>query len=186
LILDNLEITANLKTGIAESPLQLKSNCGTLVIDDFGRQQISPSALLNRWIVPLEKRFDFLNLTSGRKIQVPFDQFIVFSTNLEPRDLVDEAFLRRIPYKIDICGPTEQQFRALFYELAASMEIEPSKQSLDYLIERYYRTAGRAMRFCHPRDLLRQVKVYYDFLEQPACLSVEALDAAASDYFSVL
>ena len=84
---------------------------------------------MNRWIVPLEKRYDYLNLTSGRKIQVPFDQFIVFSTNLEPRDLVDEAFLRRIPYKIDVCDPTEQQFRSLFLELAAAMEIEPCRSA---------------------------------------------------------
>ncbi len=186
LLLDNLEITGNPKTGIAESPLQLKSNCGTLVIDDFGRQQVPPSSLLNRWIVPLEKRYDYLNLTSGRKIQVPFDQFLVFSTNLEPRELVDEAFLRRIPYKIDIGDPTEQQFRSLFWELAEAMEIEPCHPPLDYLIQKYYRGTGRAMRFCQPRDLLRQVRVYYDLLDQPARLTIEALDAAATDYFSVL
>ncbi len=184
--LDHLEITANRGTGIAEAPLQLKSNCGTLVIDDFGRQQVSPAALLNRWIVPLEKRYDFLNLNSGRKIQVPFDQFIIFSTNLEPKDLVDEAFLRRIPYKIDVCGPTEAQFRTLFLELASAMKIEPCKPPLDYLIQKYYKSTGRAMRFCHPRDLLQQVKVYYDFLGQPAKISVESLDAAATDYFAVL
>jgi len=186
LVLDNLEITPNLATGIAEAPLQLKSNCGTLVIDDFGRQQVAPAALLNRWIVPLEKRYDYLNLTSGRKIRVPFDQFVVFSTNLQPRDLVDEAFLRRIPYKIDVCGPTEVQFRDLFLSLAVSMGIEPSRPGLDHLIDRYYRKTNREMRFCHPRDLLRQVKVYYDCLRQPATLSVAALDAAANDYFSVL
>jgi len=190
LLLDNLEITPNPATGIAEAPLQLKSNCGTLVIDDFGRQQMAPANLLNRWIVPLEKRYDFLNLTSGRKIRVPFDQFIVFSTNLEPRELVDEAFLRRIPYKIDICGPTEEQFRALFGQLALVMGIEPGAPSgspaVDYLIDRYYRQTGRAMRFCHPRDLLRQVKVFYEVMEEPAQLSVEAIDAAATDYFSVL
>ena len=185
-MLENLEITGNRKTGIAESPLQLKSNCGTLVIDDFGRQQVAPAALLNRWIVPLEKRYDFLSLTSGRKIQVPFDQFVVFSTNLEPRDLVDEAFLRRIPYKIDIGDPSEEQFRDLFSQLAAAMGIPPSRPPLDYLIQKYYRGPRRPMRFCHPRDLLRQVKVYYDFLEEPVRLSMEALDAAAEDYFSVL
>ena len=92
----------------------MKSNCGTLVIDDFGRQRMAPAELLNRWIVPLEKRYDFLNLPSGKKIQVPFDQFIIFSTNLEPKDLVDEAFLRRIPYKIEIENPTAEQFRSLF------------------------------------------------------------------------
>lgn len=99
LSMDNLEITTNRLTGIGEAPLQMKSNCGTLVIDDFGRQRLSPTELLNRWIVPLEKRLDYLSLMSGRKIEVPFDQMIVFSTNLEPGDLVDEAFTRRIPYK---------------------------------------------------------------------------------------
>ncbi len=186
LVLDNLEITPNPATGVAEAPLQLKSNCGTLVIDDFGRQQVAPSALLNRWIVPLEKRYDFLNLTSGRKIRVPFDQLVIFSTNLQPRDLVDEAFLRRIPYKIDVGGPSEEQFRELFLQLAFSMGIEPARPPVDHLLDEYYRKTGRAMRFCHPRDLLRQIKIYYEFLEETPRLSVEAIDAAASDYFSVL
>ena len=136
--------------------------------------------------MPLEKRHDYLNLTSGRKIRVPFDQFVIFSTNLQPRDLVDEAFLRRIPYKIDVCDPTEEQFRDLFLRLAASMGIEPCRPPLEHLIEKYYQKPGRTMRFCHPRDLLRQVKTYYESLDEPAKLSVEALDAAATDYFSVL
>ena len=102
-------MTLNTSTGISEAPLQLKSNCGTLVIDDFGRQRMRTDELLNRWIVPLEKRYDFLNLPNGKKIQVPFDQLIVFSTNLEPRDLVDEAFLRRIPYKIEVVDPSEER-----------------------------------------------------------------------------
>ena len=158
------------------------------MIDDFGRQQDSGyfAALLNRWIVPLEKRYDYLNLTSGRKIRVPFDQFVIFSTNLQPRELVDEAFLRRIPYKIDVCGPTEEQFRDLFLHMAYTMGIELARPPLDHLIDEYYRKTGRAMRYCHPRDLLRQIRIYYEFLEQPAKLSVEAIDAAASDYFSVL
>ncbi len=88
LTMDNLEVTLNTSTGISEAPLQLKSNCGTLVIDDFGRQKMSTDQLLNRWIVPLEKRYDYLNLPNGKKIQVPFDQLIIFSTNLEPKDLV--------------------------------------------------------------------------------------------------
>ena len=107
--MDNLEVTLNTSTGISEAPLQLKSNCGTLVIDDFGRQRMSTDELLNRWIVPLEKRYDFLNLANGKKIQVPFDQLIVFSTNLEPKDLVDDAFLRRIPYKIEVIDPTRRR-----------------------------------------------------------------------------
>ena len=116
LTLESLEITVHKETGIGEAPLQLKSNCGTLVIDDFGRQRVAPQKLLNRWIVPLEAQHDYLGLASGRKICVPFDQFIVFSTNLEPRELVDEAFLRRIPYKIEVEDPTVEQFRKLFDE----------------------------------------------------------------------
>ena len=107
LTMDHLEVTLNTATNVSEAPVQLKSNCGTLVIDDFGRQRMTTDQLLNRWIVPLEKRYDFLNLASGKKIQVPFDQLIVFSTNLEPKDLVDDAFLRRIPYKIEVIDPDE-------------------------------------------------------------------------------
>jgi predicted ATPase with chaperone activity len=124
LTMDNLEVSLNTSTGISEAPVQLKSNCGTLVIDDFGRQRMSTDELLNRWIVPLEKRYDFLNLPNGKKIQVPFDQLIVFSTNLEPRDLVDDAFLRRIPYKIQITDPSEQEFHDLFKMMAPKMGFE--------------------------------------------------------------
>src|SRR4029078_13053792 len=124
LTMDSLEVTLNRSTGISEAPLQLKSNCGTLVIDDFGRQKMSTDTLLNRWIVPLEKRFDFLNLPNGKKIQVPFDQLIVFSTNLEPKQLVDEAFLRRIPYKIEVIDPDEQSFRQLLKIMAGKLGVE--------------------------------------------------------------
>jgi len=113
LTLDNLEIRHDSRTNVSEAPLQLKSNCGTLLIDDFGRQRVAPAELLNRWIVPLENRHDFLTLATGRKIQVPFEQLIIFSTNLEPADLVDEAFLRRIPYKIEISDPDEAEFHYL-------------------------------------------------------------------------
>jgi len=186
LTLDNLEITSRKEAGISEAPLQLKSNCGTLVIDDFGRQRVSPADLLNRWIVPLEKRYDFLNLLSGRKIRVPFDQFLVFSTNLEPRDLVDEAFLRRIPYKIDAQDPSEEEFRNLFEQTAVKMGIEFSADVLDHLITTHYRPSGRPFRFCHPRDLLRQVSVFCQFRQAPPELTTEAIDTAAGDYFAVL
>ncbi len=123
-----LEVTINTSTGISEAPLQMKSNCGTLVIDDFGRQRMPVDELLNRWIVPLEKRFDFLSLPNGKKISVPFDQLIIFSTNLEPRDLVDEAFLRRIPYKIEAIDPSEDEFRQLFRILAPKMGWSTAKR----------------------------------------------------------
>jgi len=186
LTMDSLEITANTGTGISESPLQMKANCGTLVIDDFGRQRITTSELLNRWIVPLEKRYDYLNLANGRKIQVPFDQLIVFATNLEPEHLVDEAFLRRIPYKIDVPDPTEAEFRRLFRSLAAAMGIEFREEALEYLLEVHYRGSERAMRFCHPRDLLRQVGTYCAFLEAPRALTRAAIDAAVRNYFAMM
>jgi len=186
LTMDSLEIRTDKVTGIGEAPLQLKSNCGTLVIDDFGRQRISPAELLNRWIVPLEKRHDYLSLASGRKIQVPFEQFVVFSTNLEPRDLVDEAFLRRIPYKISVGDPTEAEFREVFRQFSDKAGIECSDEAVEHLIRVHYRESGRAMRFCHPRDLLRQVEVFCRFAEQSPRLSVEAIDAAANEYFSAV
>ena len=186
LTIENLEIASNQLTGISEAPLQLKSNGGTLLIDDFGRQRVTPAELLNRWIVPLEKRYDFLNLASGRKVRVPFDQLIIFSTNLEPRDLVDEAFLRRIPYKIDVNDPTEAEFRLLFEQTAEEMGIEYCAECLDYLLEQHYRATGRPLRFCHARDLLHQVRVFCDFHERSAAVNREAIDAAVKNYFAMI
>ena len=142
LSMDRLEATLNKLTGICEAPIQMKSNCGTLVIDDFGRQRMAVSELLNRWIVPLEKRFDYINLPSGRAVRIPFDQLIVFSTNLEPRSLVDKAFLRRIPYKIEFQDPTEGEFRGLLAASAAAFGISPDEDAFDDLIERHYRAAS--------------------------------------------
>jgi predicted ATPase with chaperone activity len=186
LTLENLEISNNAATHISEAPLQMKANCGVLVIDDFGRQRIRPEELLNRWIVPLEKRYDFLNLANGRKIQVPFDQLIVFSTNLEPRDLVDEAFLRRIPYKIDVPDPTEEQFRGLFARLAASTGIECPEGMIDYLVATHHRGANRPLRFCHARDLLQQIRIYCEFHEIHSAATRDSIDAAARNYFAML
>src|SRR2546423_2717452 len=134
LTMDHLEITLNTATNVSEAPIQMKSNCGTLVIDDFGRQRMTTDQLLNRWIVPLEKRYDFLNLASGKKIQVPFDQLIVFSTNLEPKDLVDDAFLRRIPYKIEVTDPDEQSFRHLLKIMAGEGEVGDDEEAAPYFI----------------------------------------------------
>ncbi len=183
LTLDNLEISTNRLTGIGEAPLQMKSNCGTLVIDDFGRQRISPTELLNRWIVPLEKRVDYLSLMSGRKIEMPFDQMIVFSTNLEPADLVDEAFTRRIPYKIQVQDPTVDDFRKTFSMAAQSLRVACSHDMIEYVIQRHYLPNKRPMRFCHPRDLLRQVLDYCSIHQCAPVASADALDAAVENYF---
>jgi predicted ATPase with chaperone activity len=186
LAMDNLEITNNKLTGISEAPLQMKANGGTLVIDDFGRQKMSTRELLNRWIIPLESGYDFLELASGRRIQVPFDQMIVFSTNLEPKELVDEAFLRRIPYKIEVRDPTEDEFRKLFRELADRDSIDCAPEILDYLLDHYYTSVGRSMRFCHPRDLLRQIRNFCSFADQPLSVTRKAVDAAAKTYFAAM
>lgn len=186
LTMDMLEVQCNSESNISESPLQLKSNCGTLVIDDFGRQKMRVDELLNRWIVPLEKRYDFLNMASGKKIQVPFDQLVVFSTNLEPKDLVDDAFLRRIPYKIEAENPPEADFRKLFEIMCKITKVPYKADCVDYLIETHYKPVDRPMRMCQPRDLLLQVKNYCLYNDIAVELKNEYLDFACDNYFSVM
>jgi predicted ATPase with chaperone activity len=186
LTMEHLEVQPNRALGILEAPLQLKSNCGTLVIDDFGRQRISVDQLLNRWIVPLERRYDYLSLPSGKKLQAPFDQLVVFSTNLDPKGLVDEAFLRRIPYKIDVRGPSEAEFRKLFDDTCAKLGIRPDASVLEHLIETYFRAKDRHFRYCHVRDILAQVRHHCEFCGVPLELKVEYIDEAAENYFGAL
>ena len=189
LTMDALEIQYNATTKTCEAPLQLKSNCGTLVIDDFGRQRMRPVELLNRWIVPLEKRYDFLSLPNGKKLQVPFDQLIIFSTNLEPKDLCDDAFLRRIPYKINVEDPTEAEFRKLFEFVAPPLGFkidDKAKAALDYLIETHYKPTKRAFRCCQPRDLMLQVRNRCLYVGHDLELTPEMFDYAVSVYFTVM
>ena len=186
LTMDMLEVMSNRESGISEAPLQLKSNCGTLVIDDFGRQKMSVDQLLNRWIIPLEKRYDFLNMPSGKKIQVPFDQLVIFSTNLEPRDLVDDAFLRRIPYKIEIGNPPEADFRKLFEIMCRVLEVPYDADAIDYLIQTHYVPVERPFRNCQPRDLLLQVRNYCLYNDLEVELKKEYFDFACDNYFSVM
>lgn len=186
LTMEELEIRQNQTTKICESPMQLKSNCGTLVIDDFGRQRMPVVELLNRWIVPLEKRYDFLSVPCGKRIQVPFDQIIIFSTNLEPRDLVDAAFLRRIPYKIAVPDPSLDEFYKLFALMGAKLGLGFDKRAVDYLLSRHYAPVKRPLRACQPRDILMQVKYYCQYQGQPPRLTPEAIDFACENYFSVM
>jgi hypothetical protein len=186
LTMSQLEVTINTSTGISEAPLQLKSNCGTLVIDDFGRQRMRIDELLNRWIVPLETRYDYLNLPNGKKIKVPFDQLVVFSTNLEPRELVDEAFLRRIPYKIEVIDPTEEEFRQLFKVMGEKLGVAYRQEAVDYLIATHYKQMDRPLRFCQPRDLLLQIRNYCEYHNRPAEMSNDNFDRAIESYFAVM
>jgi hypothetical protein len=141
---------------------------------------------LNRWIVPLEKGHDYLSLPSGRQIQVPFDQLLVFSTNLEPHKLVDEAFLRRIPYKIEVTDPTAREFRDLMKSWCGKLGIEHREDAVEYLLATHFTAAGRPMRYCHPRDLLLQVRSFCEFHELPPVLTDKSLDVAVKNYFAGL
>lgn len=184
LTLKNLEANLNEATGIIESPVHLKSNCGCLVVDDFGRQQISTNELLNRWIIPMEAGCDYVTLPSGRQVQLPFDQLLIFSTNLEPRELCDEAFLRRIPYKIEVFDPTELQFRKLFNLLAKKHNVHTDPEVLEYLIEYHYKRVGRPFRFCHAEDLLFQARDFCEFHGKQWTLNKEIAELACTNYFS--
>jgi SpoVK/Ycf46/Vps4 family AAA+-type ATPase len=166
-----------------EAPFQVKANGGMFLIDDFGRQQVRPRDLLNRWIVPLEKGVDFLTLATGRKIELPFYVLIVFSTNLDPRDLVDEAFLRRIRHKIEITDPTPDQFREIFKRVCASKGIPYDEQALVYLVKEWYMKYDRKLRAVHPRDLINQLLDIAIYLNKPPALTKDMIDRAAASYF---
>jgi predicted ATPase with chaperone activity len=184
--LEQLEITHSPATGIIESPIQLKSNCGALVIDDLGRQRCGIEELLNRWIVPLENGRDYLRLPSGRQIEVPFDQLLIFSTNLQPARLLDEAFLRRIAYKIEVSDPSPREFRDLCRLWCGKLGIEYHEPAVDQLLSRHFSEIGRPMRYCHPRDLMQQVRAFCEFHDQPLVLTSKALDLAVRNYFAGL
>jgi predicted ATPase with chaperone activity len=186
LTMDSLEIRHNARTNVSEASLQMKSNGGSLLIDDFGRQRMNPLDLLNRWIVPLEKHYDYLTLGSGVKIQVPFDQLIIFSTNLEPKDLVDEAFLRRIPYKINVPDPDEEEFHRLFALCAPAFGCANQPEAVEALLERHYRPHQRQLRRCHPRDLLLQVHSFCAYNDLPMEMKAEYFDLVVQNYFTVV
>ena len=186
LTMESLEIRHDPVSNVGEASLQLKSNCGCLLIDDFGRQRISPTDLLNRWIIPLENRYDFLTLATGKKIQVPFEQLIIFSTNLEPTDLADEAFLRRIPYKIEVGDPSLEEFKALFKSVAKSLQCEYRADAVDYLISQHYEPVGRPFRRCQPRDLLQQIRNYCVYNGLPVEMRPEYFDRVVPSYFTVV
>lgn len=165
------------------APVQMKANGGILLIDDFGRQQVSPKDLLNRWIIPMEKSVDYHTLASGVQIRVPFNVMLIFSTNLSPADLVDEAFLRRIRYKMYMHDPSEEQFRAIFQLVCGLRDIEMDEEMLNYLIEKHYRTTKRPFRASQPRDLLDHLIDIARFRGQEPVLTEELLDRACASYF---
>ena len=180
--LASLEIKYNPVTKISEAPLQMKANCGTFVVDDFGRQRISPVDLLNRWILPLEKRIDFLTLPNGIKFQVPFDELLIFCTNIDPNKFLDEAFLRRIPYKVKLEDPTEEKFRRIMAFMAPKYDIAYDDAIATYLIDNYFRGI-RPFRNCHPRDILEQIVNASAYQRIRPKLTEDLLNIAAKNYF---
>ncbi len=187
LTLDRLEIRYDPVTRISEASLQMKSNNGTLLIDDFGRQRMQPVELLNRMIIPLEKRYDYQTLSNGKNIRIPFDQLTLFSTNLEPKHLVNDAFLRRIPYKIQVTDPDESMFKRLMLLVAPKLGFaEVPQDSVDYLIEQHYRRVGRPFRSCQPRDLLLQARSYCMYNNLPMQLNRDVVNFAVGCYFTTM
>lgn len=183
LILEQLELIFDPISKVYEAPFQLKSNGGLFLIDDFGRQKCRPQDLLNRWIVPLEKKVDYLALQTGKKLEVPFDVLIVFSTNLSPKDLVDDAFLRRIRHKIEVPNPSPDEFRAIFQIVCKAKKIPYSDDGLRYLIQEHYLKVRRDLRACHPRDLCDQILDEAKYRNATPAMSKELIDRACEAYF---
>ena len=178
-----LELSYNPATGLYRAPVQSMANGGVLVIDDFGRQQCVPRDLLNRWIVPLESRVDFLTLQSGQKFEIPFGVLIVFATNMRPSELVDEAFLRRIRNKVYAEGPTVAEFTQIFENCCRERRLRFDRALVERLLTGYFEPRKIALRGCHPRDLIDQSLSLADYRDQPRQLTAELLDAACAAYF---
>jgi hypothetical protein len=183
LTLEMLDLSFNPISKFYEAPIQMKANGGVFVVDDFGRQRIPPRDLLNRWIVPLESRVDFLTLHTGRKFEIPFNVLIVFATNLQPASLADEAFLRRIPYKIVAKNPTVDEYCQIFELNCRKRSLPFDPVMVEYLLRKYYQPRKLQMRACHPRDLVEQVVNMCRYHNREPVITRELLDAACASYF---
>ena len=181
--LKGLDLDFNPIAKFYEAPLQLKANNGLFIVDDFGRQQVDPQDLLNRWIVPLERRTDFLTFQTGMKIEVPFDQLVIFSTNLEPKNLVDEAFLRRIRYKIKIDHPELPEYKEIFKRVCKHNSIAFNEDAFNYLIENYYIQRDIKFNSCHCRDILDNIIDVAHYHGVKPELTIETISASWKSYF---
>jgi predicted ATPase with chaperone activity len=185
LSMDALELRYDPTAKFYEAPLQLKANGGMFLIDDFGRQMISPTELLNRWIVPLESNFDFLRLRTGQTLQIPFRQLIVFSTNLDPNELVDGAFLRRIQMKVKVDAPDERMFFQIFATMAKNLNVPLEKDGFMYLLQKWYREPGRDFQAVHPRDILKIIVSMSEYERIQPRLNPQIIDEACHSYFVI-
>ena len=183
LTLEMLDLNYNPTSKVYDAPYQLKANNGIYLIDDFGRQQCTPAEVLNRWIVPMERRVDYLKFQSGSKITVPFEAFLIFSTNLKPDQLGDEAFLRRIQYKMLLRSPDEKEFGEIFLRFCESRELACDRSMVTRFVERHYRQSARPFRRCHPRDVLSHAIDLIHFEKLPRELTDDVLDRAFDSCF---
>lgn len=183
LTLEMLDLTFLSGQASYEAPFQLKANGGVLLIDDFGRQKVKPTEFLNRWIYPLEKGMDFLSLASGKKIEVPFDQLIILSTNLNPKDIGDEAFWRRIKYMIETPSPTADDFKVIFQTICGKKKIAWDEDAYNYMVEKYYKAQKREFRSVHPRDILNRVSDYIAYYGLESKLTRPLVDQACGTFF---
>jgi hypothetical protein len=183
LTLDQLDLQYDPYAKMYRAPFQMKSNGGVLILDDFGRQRMPPRDLLNRWIVPLEKRIDFLSLHTGGKFPVPFDTLLIFATNLAPTELVEEAFLRRIHYKIHVLDPDRDEYTEIFRRCCGERDVPFDPAAVDYIYAQYYTRLNLMPRKCHPRDILDHLLDIARFLQVEHHLTTELLDRACQSYF---
>jgi len=178
-----LDLDFNTIAKFYEAPLQMKANNGLFVIDDFGRQQMDPQSLLNRWIINLDRQIDFMSMHTGMKFEIPFDQVVIFATNLEPKSLVDEAFLRRIRYKIRIDHPTEAQFQEIFQRVCQMNDVSFRPEVFEHLLQHWYRRNNLAFNACHPRDLVDHIIDMARFFKERPEMTRDAIDRACENYF---
>lgn len=185
LTLASLDLIWNDVGRFYEAPLQMKASGGTFLIDDFGRQLVRPVDLLNRWIVPLERRIDYLTLMTGKKLEIPFDQLLIFSTNLNPADLTDEAFQRRVRFRIPVDDPTMDQFAEVFQAVCKAKKVPFDFESFVWLVETWWKPYDRPFRMVQPRDLVNQLIAIAKYLGEPPAMVPELLNRACKSYFVI-
>jgi hypothetical protein len=183
LTLEALDLIYNDKSKMYEAPFQMKANCGIFLVDDFGRQKVNPFYLLNRWIIPLEKSYDFITTITGQKMQIPFDQLTMFSTNLDPNQIGDDALLRRIKYKFEVIDPTEKQWRDIWKIMCKIRKVPYDDRGLDYLVAKWFVPESRPFRMCQPRDIIDQMIAIASYNMESVTLNPDLLDAACLTYF---
>jgi predicted ATPase with chaperone activity len=178
-----LDLEFNPITKFYVGPVQLKANNGILIIDDFGRQRVRPEELLNRWVVPLDRRIDFLTLAGGKKIEVPFEMLVVFASNMDPAELGDAAFLRRIQTKVKLGEVTDDQFREIMRRVTRENGVDSDLSAVNYLIHYIHSTLRQELRSCYPRDIVNQIVWSARYEGKMPCLDLASVNRAIDAYF---